>query len=211
MIEKVCIIVFFLIYGLSTAQTCPTILTPLNGETNVSVNTLITWTPTDGAAGYYLLVGTTPGGRDIIDRLDVGNSTEYQILTEYPPNTVISVKITIRFLDDRPDQTCPFEIFTTGNSDTGEEECTILINAVDNLEVCDTDADGHEIYNFDLDDLKFQLVGSQTGLEVTYYDINGDSLDLTDPIELLVDEEFIIRARVTNQTNCFIESAFSLT
>lgn len=38
---------------------------PVNGEVKVKSDSLLKWTPVPGANGYYLSVGTTPGGQEI--------------------------------------------------------------------------------------------------------------------------------------------------
>ncbi len=39
----------------------------------------IQWYPAKGATGYYISLGTTPGGTDVINNLDIGNSTHHFI------------------------------------------------------------------------------------------------------------------------------------
>ncbi len=59
---------------------CNTISTPANAATGVSVTPTITWAAgTGGTNGYNLYLGTTPGGNNIINGLDVGNVTSYSI------------------------------------------------------------------------------------------------------------------------------------
>lgn len=71
-----------------------TLSSPANGATNVPVTTnSISWTPATGIpTGYKLRVGTTPGGFNIINNIDVGNVTTYPISLVY--NTTYYVGIT---------------------------------------------------------------------------------------------------------------------
>jgi len=58
---------------------CTTISTPLDGGFNVPVDTDIEWYPVEGAEGYLLSMGTTSGATDILDNLDVGIITTYDL------------------------------------------------------------------------------------------------------------------------------------
>ncbi|MEZ4963182.1 MAG: FG-GAP-like repeat-containing protein [Saprospiraceae bacterium] len=73
---------------------CTNLTDPANAATNVPVTSALTWAAATGATGYKLTVGTTPGGTDILDNLDVGNVTTYDPAGNFPYNTTIYVKIT---------------------------------------------------------------------------------------------------------------------
>lgn len=61
------------------APDCTTLITPADGAVNVT-SSVISWSvPTGIPDGYYLTVGTTSGGNDILDNFDVGNVTSYNI------------------------------------------------------------------------------------------------------------------------------------
>ncbi|MFK7813756.1 MAG: T9SS type B sorting domain-containing protein [Maribacter sp.] len=57
---------------------CVGLRVPVEGSVDVPINTAIEWSPALGATGYRLTIGSTQGGNDIIDDLDVGNNTTYQ-------------------------------------------------------------------------------------------------------------------------------------
>ncbi len=57
---------------------CTTVSYPLDEAENVRVDAVFTWEASGFARGYRLNIGTTPGGTDILDHLDVGNNTIYQ-------------------------------------------------------------------------------------------------------------------------------------
>lgn len=57
---------------------CATITGPLTESEN-AYNGVISWEEVAGVAGYYVSVGTTPGGTDILDSFDVENELTYDI------------------------------------------------------------------------------------------------------------------------------------
>ncbi|RAJ13217.1 DUF7619 domain-containing protein [Olleya aquimaris] len=69
----------------SSVPSCTTLSSPLNAAVNVNENTSITWNSATGVVvGYKLSIGTTSGGTDVLNALDVGN-----VLT-YTPATLIT-------------------------------------------------------------------------------------------------------------------------
>ena len=55
-----------------------TITLPANGDIDVPINTAITWSPASiVVTGYFVSIGTTPGGTDVADNVDVGNVLTY--------------------------------------------------------------------------------------------------------------------------------------
>ncbi|MCB4800408.1 T9SS C-terminal target domain-containing protein, partial [Tamlana sp. PT2-4] len=67
---------------------------PLNGSTDVSITTNLSWTAISDATGYKLTVGTTSGGTDILNAEDVGNVLTYDFVSDLPETTTIYVSIT---------------------------------------------------------------------------------------------------------------------
>jgi photosystem II stability/assembly factor-like uncharacterized protein len=75
--------------------TCSNLTSPSGGSTNVPVNTNLHWTAAAGNPdGYFLSLGTTPGGTDILNFFDLGNVTTYDPLVDFPYGSVIYVNIT---------------------------------------------------------------------------------------------------------------------
>lgn len=70
------------------------LISPQNGSTNVSVSSALSWNTNPFATGYLLRVGTTLGGGNILDDLDVGNTTSHNLATNLPYLTTIFVRIT---------------------------------------------------------------------------------------------------------------------
>ncbi len=122
--KELCQLLLLLCGYLTTAQTCPALNGPLEGDSNVPVNTSISWNPTTGIQGYFLTVGTALGLRDIVDRKDMGLDTFYTPPLGLPENTTIYVKITLYF-SVGPVIACSVQEFTTGAAD-GAPNCTAL-------------------------------------------------------------------------------------
>ncbi|MEZ4939988.1 MAG: hypothetical protein R3D58_03910 [Saprospiraceae bacterium] len=78
----------------TSAPECTALTAPLPGSANNSINTSLAWTAAPGCpAGYRLSLGTSPGGADILDNLDVGNVTSYQPAQPFPVDDTIYVRI----------------------------------------------------------------------------------------------------------------------
>ncbi len=79
--------------SIPTAPNCTQLTTPADGATDVSITTDLNWTAVDNATGYYLTIGTTPGGNDILNNFDNGNNTTYTPANNWQENTTYYVTI----------------------------------------------------------------------------------------------------------------------
>jgi hypothetical protein len=75
-----------------TAPACDVVVTPSNGATDVSLGTDISWTTASGyVLGYTVSVGTTSGGTDVADSVDVGDSTSYDADLDFETTYYVTV------------------------------------------------------------------------------------------------------------------------
>ncbi len=114
---------------LPTPPECTSLISPADGETNVSVSASLTWNAVNDATGYYLTVGTTSGGNDVLDHYDVGNTTTYTPATDWQENTTYYVTVT-PYNNVGAASSCTETHFTTETLPT-PPECTTLTNPAD--------------------------------------------------------------------------------
>lgn len=112
------------------AQECPSLVSPFDGENQVALNASITWEAVVGVPGYIISLGTTPGGTDILNELNVGASNRYTPPTGLPENTQIYITITLFFFN-QPNIPCESQSFTTDEL-TEVPDCTSLSIPTDN-------------------------------------------------------------------------------
>ncbi|RXG27299.1 T9SS type B sorting domain-containing protein [Leeuwenhoekiella palythoae] len=114
---------------LITPPACTTLTSPVNGATDVALDVELSWNPSAEATGYLLNVGTSSGGTQIIDNLDVGNQTVYNHTDDLPENTEIFVSI-IPYNSAGNATGCTEASFTTDTLITAPA-CTTLTSPVD--------------------------------------------------------------------------------
>ncbi|UGU15043.1 gliding motility-associated C-terminal domain-containing protein [Sinomicrobium kalidii] len=105
---------------------CTTMYRPVNGATNVPVSAAISWNAVPEADGYYLTVGTTSGGTDLVDNEDVGDTTVYDLVNDLPGSTEIYVSV-VPYNTEGEAENCQEESFTTKALAT-PPDCTTIIS-----------------------------------------------------------------------------------
>ncbi|UCD61559.1 MAG: T9SS type B sorting domain-containing protein [Flavobacteriaceae bacterium] len=103
---------------------CTNLVSPKNGSDNIDLNSDIEWASASNVLGYILYVGTFPGGADIVDNLDVGNTTNYGFDQPLPEASTIYVRV-IPYRFNLLAENCREESFTTTGFQTAPEELPV--------------------------------------------------------------------------------------
>ncbi len=72
---------------ISSAPDCPVVSAPAVNATATSLTPTITWAAANNATGYKLSVGTTLGGTDVLNAVDLGNVLTYTFGSALSTNT----------------------------------------------------------------------------------------------------------------------------
>lgn len=130
---------------------CTQLASPLDGATDVPVNTNINWEPALYARGYFLTVGTTPGGSDIVNNETINDETFYEFAADF--NTGDEVYVTLIPFNDEGDAVgpCTEERFTISSDPATIPDCTNLTEPLNNATevVVTTDLSWNPISNAD--------------------------------------------------------------
>ncbi|MCJ7466551.1 MAG: T9SS type B sorting domain-containing protein [Maribacter sp.] len=119
----------------TTPPPCTTLNSPGNGEIGTNVNISIRWNYAPTATGYFVSIGTTPGGIDIAENIDVGNVLEYRHSEEFPLNQQIFVRI-VPYNENGLAASCTEESFTTGEPAVDCGAISPLLDIPDQLGLC---------------------------------------------------------------------------
>ncbi len=92
---------------------CTDLAEPLNNAVDVSVNSKITWVYAPTATGYRITVGSSSGGSDIADNVDVGNVLSFNPREELPLDQEIFVSV-VPYNENGDAGSCSVKSFTTG-------------------------------------------------------------------------------------------------
>jgi len=206
-------VVFFLLLVLGGvlgySQGCPELLSPTRNAVNVPVDATITWQEIFGVPSYNISIGTTPGGRDIVNEAAVGTATSFTPPFGLPENTEVFVTITLFFFSNQENNViCPSIPFTT-EAITTVPDCATLRSP----------ANGET--NVDIrSNLRWNFVPGATSYDVTVTNAAGDiivatqnvvnSLGLDIPGLLPINEEIFVTIIPINAigraVGCFVES-----
>ena len=105
---------------------CALLTSPLQGATNVAVTETIFFENIPGAVSYFVDLGTTPGGIDILNNYNAGSAPQFTPPQGLPESTLIY--ITIRgFFASGNTVSCDAQFFTTEDN-VLPPECTEVIS-----------------------------------------------------------------------------------
>ena len=91
---------------------CTSLNNPIDGEINVFIDSDLFWYEVPRATGYNISIGTSSGGIELENNLDVGNSLFYEFIEDLPHDTTIYVTI-VPYNEDGLAEGCFEESFTT--------------------------------------------------------------------------------------------------
>ncbi|MBT8300996.1 MAG: T9SS type B sorting domain-containing protein [Maribacter sp.] len=128
---------------------CTFLIAPDNNAANVTIVTDLTWAYSPTATGYKLSIGTVPGGNDVLNNLDVGNTLIYEPTEDLPQDAQIYIQI-IPYNENGEISSCTEESFSTGGEsldcdpivDNLSGEITYLRPEIDfpnQIQLCKTD------------------------------------------------------------------------
>lgn len=95
-----------------TIPSCTVLTFPINGSRAVNPDLTLRWNAIADVIGYLLFVGTMPGEYDIVNNVDVGDSTQFDFDNGLPLGTEIFVEVR-PYNDSGITETCGTESFTT--------------------------------------------------------------------------------------------------
>ena len=91
---------------------CTNLETPMNNSSNIAADTELQWNYAPTATGYFLSIGTSVGGNDVLDNFDVKNTLSYEAPDGLPADTEVFVQIT-PYNEIGEAVSCPTESFIT--------------------------------------------------------------------------------------------------
>ncbi|GAA4237345.1 hypothetical protein GCM10022291_23930 [Postechiella marina] len=185
--------------------TCTSLTSPLNQATDVAINTQLSWNAISNATGYLVIVGITSGGIEVVNNIDVGNFTTYDIPNDLQEARLHYVTI-IPYNDEGDAMGCIEETFTTEDLST-TPPCTTLSTPLNNATEVDpstsiawtstttatgyklivgTTSGGTEVFSGDVGNVTTHNLTSNLPestviyVTVTPYNANGDALGCTE-------------------------------
>ncbi|MDR6158192.1 hypothetical protein QF023_001708 [Chryseobacterium sp. SLBN-27] len=109
------------------AVPCPSVSSPATSTTGTSLKPTIIWSAVTGVDGYRLSVGTTSGGTDILNNIDLGNVLNYTFTFDLNPSTQYFYTVTA-YQGANTSSGCTVRNFTTGSAAVpANDDC---VNAV---------------------------------------------------------------------------------
>ncbi|WP_340198605.1 BspA family leucine-rich repeat surface protein [Ascidiimonas sp. W6] len=169
---------------------CTNLTTPINGASNIAIDTDVSWTAAPNADGYRLTIGTTSGGNDILDNLDVGNVITYNLAANLPENTEIFVTI------------IPYNTFGNATTCTEESFTTETILTVPSCTELTTPLDGAIDVSISTD-LTWNAISNADGYRLTVGTTSGGN-DIVDNLDVGIVTSYDIPIDLPEDTEIFV-------
>ncbi len=112
---RICEVETFVTENVTSPPSCTLLTKPLDGESGVSTASEIKWAYADRATGYLVSIGSSPGGVDIAEEVDVENVLLYRPTSGFPQDTDVYVRIT-PYNENGTATGCVEERFNTGTA-----------------------------------------------------------------------------------------------
>jgi gliding motility-associated-like protein len=112
-IPVLCSETFFTTADVTSPPPCTVLIAPDNEASFVTIVTDIVWDYAPTATGYLLSIGTSAGGVEILDNLNVGNTLSYDPSTDLPQGSQIYIRV-IPTNENGSSTSCEEESFFTG-------------------------------------------------------------------------------------------------
>ncbi len=149
---------------------CPTVNSPGLNATGVPLKPTIKWTSVTGATGYKLSLGTTSGGTEILNNVDLGNVTTYTLASALAPNTTYYYTVN-SYNGSSSSASCTVRSFTTGPAAAVNDECSGAIQATLPYSAVVTDGAGTTSGGF--------VTGCSTNNDGLWYKFTGNGGPIT--------------------------------
>ncbi|MGL6125810.1 T9SS type A sorting domain-containing protein [Chryseobacterium artocarpi] len=106
---------------------CPSVSLPESNATNIGVTPTISWTAVSGATGYRLTVGTTAGGTEVLNNVDLGNVLTYTFPSNLNYNTTYHYKVNSYQGSNSTSASCTVRKFKTKYAPPANDDCANAI------------------------------------------------------------------------------------
>lgn len=125
---------------------CPSVSAPSNNATGLSLKPTISWSSVTGATGYRLSVGTTTGGTDISNNVDLGNVLSYTFASNLNVSTMYYYTVNA-YQGANISASCTERKFTTGSVvPPANDDCANAIGLTVNPDLsCGTTTPGNTL------------------------------------------------------------------
>src|SRR5690606_25458998 len=156
---------------------CTQLISPIDGSTQVAIDTDIHWDLVEEAEGYRISIGTTPMGTEIVNNLDLGDETSYSHTSNFPEGTAIYVRVT-PYNEVGEATACLEEQFTTETL-LKIPACTQLISPIDGSTQGANDKTIHRHSGEEVDGVRISIATYISERDIIHYLPSRRSSDLS--------------------------------